>query len=137
MRQLFSALLESPRSRSAASTFTTWNGVLYMASGALLIAWPACVQALFLDPAFAGKESSLVRLTGMLLAVVGWLYFFGGRSGARAMVAATVVDRLTLVPIVLVSMALNGVMPHTLLSFAILDPTLALVAWRLLGRETR
>jgi hypothetical protein len=40
---------------------------------------------------------------GMTVVVIGWLYLFGGRSGARQIVAASVVDRLVLVPAVLVS----------------------------------
>jgi hypothetical protein len=44
-----------------------------------------------------------------------------------------VVDRLVLVPLVLIPTALAGVFPHVLLTFAVLDPALALVAWRLLA----
>ena len=75
-------------------------------------------------------------MTGVTLAVIGWLYFFGGRSGARQMVAASVVDRLVLVPAVLVPLAIAGVFPHLLVTFAILDPTLGIGAWLLLRRKT-
>jgi len=129
---LFAVLLETAPHRSTASKFTSWNGLLYLAAGAGLILWPAIVQKLYLDADFAGKESALVRLIGMTLAVIGWLYFFGGRSGGRQVVAATVVDRLTIVPLMLIPMAMNGIFPHTLLAFAALDPCLALVTWRLL-----
>jgi len=47
---------------------------------------------------------------------------FGGRSGARQIVAASVVDRLVFVPAVLVPLALAGVFPHLLVTFAILEP---------------
>jgi hypothetical protein len=50
-------------------------------------------------------------------------------------VAASIVDRLLFVPLVLVPLALSGVFPHLLLSFAILDASLALGAWVLLRRE--
>jgi hypothetical protein len=69
------------------------------------------------------------------VAVIGWLYLFGGRSGARQIVAASVLDRLVFVPAVLVTLALAGVFPHVLLALAVLEPTLALGAWMLLARE--
>jgi hypothetical protein len=50
-------------------------------------------------------------------------------------VAASIVDRLLFVPLVLVPLALTGVFPHLLFSFAILDASLALGAWALLRRE--
>jgi LPXTG-motif cell wall-anchored protein len=50
-------------------------------------------------------------------------------------VAASIVDRLLFVPLVLVPLALTGVFPHLLLSFAILDASLALGAWALLRRK--
>ncbi|MGN6228397.1 MAG: hypothetical protein ACTHNM_13265 [Dyella sp.] len=94
------------------------------------------IQTLLGDAPFQGHEAALVRVLGMALAVIGWLYFFGGRSGGRQVVAASVLDRLILVPLVLVPTALAGVFPHTMLSFAILDPALALGAWWLLARDT-
>jgi hypothetical protein len=130
-----SDLLEKPAALSVASQYTTINGLLYLASGLLMLAWPGAVQTIFMDAAFAGHEEALVRLIGMLLAVVGWLYVFGGRSGARQFVAASVVDRVTLVPITLGALALAGVLPHGMTPFAILDPALGIGAWLLLGRK--
>jgi hypothetical protein len=40
-----------------------------------------------------------------------------------------VVDRLVLVPAVLVPLAIAGVFPHLLWTFAILDPALGIGAW--------
>jgi hypothetical protein len=67
--------------------------------------------------------------------VIGWLYLFGGLSGGRRIVAASVLDRVVLVPLVLVPLAIAGVFPHFLLTFALLDPTLAIGAWLLLSRS--
>jgi hypothetical protein len=111
------------------------NGLCYLAAGVLLIIWPGVVQALLRDPAFAGQEEALMRVIGLTIAVIGWLYVFGGRSGARQVVAASIVDRLTFVPLVLVPLALSGIFPHLLLSFTILDASLALGALALLRRE--
>ncbi len=111
------------------------NGLVYMAAGILLLIWPGAVQTLLLDPEFSGAEAALVRVLGMTVAIIGWFYFFGGRSGAKQIVAASVLDRIILVPLVLVPMAIVGVFPRMCLVFAILDPLLGLIAWILLARE--
>jgi hypothetical protein len=130
---LLSDLAEAPAQRSAASRFTSACGLLYLATGLSIIAWPGQVQALFGERAFVGTEEALMRVIGMLLTIIGWFYFFGGRTGGRQFVAATVLDRLVLVPLVLVPTALAGVFPKVMLTFALLDPVLALVTWRLLA----
>lgn len=128
-------LLAKPPSLSRASKYTVVNGVGYLAAGSLLIVWPGVIQALFRDPAFTGHEEGLMRALGLTVVVIGWLYVFGGRSGSRQVVAASVIDRLLIVPLVLVPLALTGVFPHLFLSFAILDASLAIGAWVLLRRE--
>lgn len=67
--------------------------------------------------------------------VVGWLYVFGGRSGAPQAPAASVIDRLVFVPVVLLPLVFAGVFPHLFLALAILEPTLAIGAWILLSRR--
>ncbi|MGO8739625.1 hypothetical protein [Rhodoblastus sp.] len=129
-------LLEKSTPLSAASRYTAINGIFYMGSGALFIAWPGAIQTIFMDSAFAVREEALVRLVGMTLAVIGWLYLFGGRSGARQFVAASVFDRVVLAPAVLVPLAMAGVFPHVLMTFAVLDPLLGIGAWRLLARKS-
>ncbi|MGO4870678.1 MAG: hypothetical protein ACLPGW_08720 [Roseiarcus sp.] len=133
---LLNTLLEKPAVLSAASKYTTFNGIFYMACGALVFAWPGAIQTIFRDPGFAGHEEALFRLLGMLLVIVGWFAFFGGRSGAKQIVAASVVDRVTLAPLVLASLAMAGVFTHVMTTFAILDPTLGIGAWLLLGRKS-
>ena len=112
------------------------NGILYLGTGVLFIAWPGVVQALFRDTAFVGNEGALFRIVGLLLVIIGWLYLFGGRSGARQAVAASVIDRLLFVPVVLLPLAMAGVFPHLLVALTILEPTLAIGAWILLSRNT-
>jgi hypothetical protein len=115
---LFNALRESPSKLSASSKFTVVNGIIYMAVGAMLLIWPGAVQILFFDPEFVGRESALVRVLGMTVAIIGWFYFFGGRSGGRQVVAASVLDRIVLVPVVLIPLAAADVFPHFFLTFA-------------------
>jgi hypothetical protein len=120
---------------NAASKYTALNGVIYLVAGTLLIVWPGVVQMLFRDPAFVGREAALLRVNGLTIVVIGWLYLFGGRSGAIQIVAASVIDRLVFVPLVLLPLAITGVFPHLLVTFTILDVSLALSAWALLCRE--
>jgi hypothetical protein len=133
---LLKILMETPQTLSKASRYTAMNGLIYMASGALLLLMPGVLQSLYMEPAFVGREEGLVRLAGMTLAVIGWFYFFGGRSGAKQMIAASILDRIILVPAVLVPLGLMGVFPNLLFSFAVLDPLLGIGAWVLLRRET-
>ena len=91
---LIDALLEKPPSLTTASKYTVVNGFIYLAVGFLLIVWPGLTQTLFRDPAFVGHEEGLMRVIGLTVVVIGWLYVFGGRSGARQIVAASVIDRL-------------------------------------------
>ena len=129
-------LLEKPATLSAASKYTVANGLIYLASGALLIVWPSAVQTLLMDPPFGGHEKALFRVIGMTVAVIGWLYLFGGRTGARQFAACTAFDRLILVPAVLVPVAIAGVFPHTFLAFALLDVALAIGVLLLHRRAT-
>jgi hypothetical protein len=133
---LINELLARPPTLSTPSRYTVMNGVIYLAAGALLVTWPGATQALFMDRAFVGDEQGLVRVIGLTVVVIGWLYLFGGRSGARQIVAASVIDRLVFVPAVLLPLAISGVFPHLLLTFAALDPALGIGAWVLFGRKT-
>ena len=63
------------------------------------------------------------------------LHVFGGRSGARQIVAASVVDRLVFVPLVLMPVAMAGVFPHMFIAFALLDASLAVGACWLMHRD--
>jgi hypothetical protein len=125
-----------PPDLGTASKYTVINGVIYLGAGVLLIAWPGAVQTLFRDPDFIGHEQGLVRVIGLTVVVIGWLYLFGARTGGRQVVAASVIDRLVFVPIVLLPLAFSGVFPHLLVAFTILDMTLATGAWVLSGRTT-
>jgi hypothetical protein len=127
-------LWETPRNLSRASQWTAMNGYVYLCLGALFLIWPGAVQTIFRDDEFAGHEEALFRVIGLTVMVIGWLYLFGGRSGGAQTVAASILDRWILVPVVLVPIAMAGVFPHALLAFALLDVLLALGAWMLRRR---
>jgi hypothetical protein len=128
-------LLETSPRLTTASSYTALNGVIYLIAGVTLVVWPGVAQTLFRDPDFTGHEGALMRVIGLTVFVIGWLYVFGGRSGARQIVAASVVDRLVFVPLVLLPVAMAGVFPHMFIAFALLDASLAVGAWWLMHRE--
>src|SRR6187551_1424813 len=132
---LFNDLFARPGDLPSTSKYTMLNGVMYLGIGLGLLVWPGMVQTIFRDAAFVGNEAALIRVIGMTVMVIGWLYLFGGLSGGRRIVAASVLDRVVLVPLVLVPLAIAGVFPHFLLAFAVLDPTLGIGAWLLLSRS--
>jgi hypothetical protein len=134
---LIEDLLERPFDQAITSKYTAMNGLIYLGAGTLVVIWPGMVQTIFRDAAFVGNEAALIRVIGMTVMVIGWLYLFGGLSGGRRIVAASVLDRVVLVPLVLVPLAIVGVFPHFLLAFAVLDPTLGIGAWLLLSRSDR
>lgn len=130
--RFFETLMASPPS-TPLSRYTAWNGALYVAMGLGLFAWPGQVQLLFRAAPFEAGESGLVRLVGVVLAIIGWFYVMGARTRADSFSLATVVDRAAL-PLFLVPLAVTGAVdPHIALPFSILDPLLALgafVIWR-------
>ena len=132
---LIKGLRDKPSRLTVASKYSALNGVGYLVVGAILIVWPGVTQTLFREPAFAGHEQALMRVIGLTVAVIGWLYFFGGRSGTRQFIAASVIDRLIFVPAVLIPLVIAGVFPHLFLTFTIIDAFLAIGAWLLLARE--
>lgn len=126
IRDFIDDLLEMPSNLPILSKYTVLNGVIYVATGALLIVWPSATQTIFMDAAFIGHEEALMRAIGLTMLVIGWLYLFGGRSGARQFATCTVIDRLIFVPVVLVPLIIAGVFPHLFVTLAILDPVLAI-----------
>ena len=131
---LIDTLVKKP-SLTAASKFQALNGIIYFGAGLGLILWPGLVQVLLKDPAFTGHESALFRALGLTVAMIGWHYYFGGRTGAKQVVAASLIERLIYVPLVLLPLAFAGVFAHTFVAFTALDVGLAIRAWMLLRAE--
>jgi hypothetical protein len=134
MSEFFAALRATPSADlSPLCRYIVANGLLYLGCGLVLLLVPPQVVEALLFTSLDGFEPGLVRLVGMSLAVIGWFYVMGGRTGATSFALATVVDRL-LVPFVLVPLAVTGAVPPAgVLPVAVLDPVLALGAlwiWR-------
>jgi hypothetical protein len=75
---LVNGLFERPSTLPAASKCTVMNGIIYLAAGVLFIVWPGATQTLLMDRTFVGDEQGLVRVVGLTVVVIGWLYLFGG-----------------------------------------------------------
>src|SRR4051794_20815793 len=97
---LIKDLVERPADLDITAKYTVMNGVMYLGLGALLLVWPGMVQTIFGDAAFVGSEAALVRVVGLTVIVIGWLYLFGGLTGSRGFAAASVLDRVVLMPLV-------------------------------------
>jgi hypothetical protein len=134
---LIPELLAAPHELPDASKYTVANGLFYMISGVTFLTSPGVVQAIFADPPFAGHDEASVRVVGLLIVTIGWLAVFGGLSGQRRFVAATVVSRILFVPAVLAPLAAAGLFPNSLCTFAVLDPVLATGAWIYLSRDAK
>jgi hypothetical protein len=132
--QLIKDLMERPAVLPATSRYAIMNGVIYTVLGLVLIAWPHALQVLLRERDFVGGEQGLMRVIGLTVLVIGWLYLFGGRTGGRQFTAASVVDRLIFVPAVTLPVACFGVFPRLLIAFTIMDMSLAVGAWVLLSR---
>jgi hypothetical protein len=128
------ALVEKSAGRSTAYRLTSISGLFYLAMGLAICAVPRLIPILFFEPAFTGREEGLFRLVGWIMAVVGWLLWIGGRSGVRSIVAAGIVARLA-VPLVAIPLAMNGVFPHMMYVFGVLDPVSGLLTWRILSKS--
>ena len=130
---LFAALTDRAPAPSPAARFTSMSGLFYLCVGLAICAAPMMITTVFSEPSFSGREAGLFRLVGWIMAVVGWFLWIGGRTAARALVAAGVVARLA-VPLVAVPLAIAGVFPHMMWVFGVLDPVSAMVTWRLIDQ---
>lgn len=110
------------------SRYTAANGLLYVAFGAVVYAWPEVTHLIGADDFRAG-ESGLVRVLGFVMLVIGWFYVMGARTRADSFGLATVLDRVLIVPVFLMALVVTDTVDAGLVvPFAILDPVLGLGA---------
>ena len=70
----------------------------------------------------------------MTIALIGYFYFFGARTGQDRFGVATILDRL-IVPVLLVPLVMGEISPQLGVPFAVLDPILAIGAWAIFARS--
>ena len=134
---LITIALEKPTNLTTASKYTVFNGFMYLGLGVALILWPGAIQTLLRERAFIGDEQGLFRALGMAVALIGYYLVIGGRAGSRQATAASVIDRLTVVPLVLLPLAIAGVFPRFMIAVVIIDFCLATSTWVLLRADRR
>ena len=124
-----STLRARPPRLSRLSRYTVANGVLYLAIGLGLYALPEPLLERALGADLEGFDAGLAHALCFAVAVIGFFYVMGGRTGAASFGLATVVDR-ALVPLFLVPLWLGGqVAPAMVLPLVVLDPLLGLGAY--------
>jgi hypothetical protein len=126
---IFTIAFDKPTNLTTVSKYTVFNGFIYFGLGIALIVWPGAIQTLFRERAFIGDEQGLFRALGMAVAIIGYYLVVGGRAGSRQTAAASVIDRLTIVPLVLLPLAIAGVFPRFLITIVITDFCLAMSTW--------
>ncbi|MCO4746141.1 MAG: hypothetical protein KC912_15195 [Proteobacteria bacterium] len=132
----FETLTAAPQ-LGALSKYTVANGLMYLCVGTAILFMPAdwLALALMLD-GWQGYEEGWARMIGFTLAVVGWFYVMGGRTGAASFGLATVVDR-AIVPFAMLGLWATGkVAVGMVIGVGILDPLLGLGAYLIWRRET-
>lgn len=134
MPAFFEVLGQRPAALSRLSRYTVANGALYVGLGlGMMVGAGPLATVVAAVEGFVIHDVGMVRVVGLTLAIIGWFYVIGGRTGAPAFGLATVADRV-LVPFVLVPLWAVGELPGSVsLPFAVLDPALALGAflvWR-------
>jgi hypothetical protein len=112
--------------------YTQVNGLLYLALGVVVYAWPGVMGLVGAGP-LEGQEPALYRMLGLAIAIIGWFYVIGARTNRDSFGLATFADRI-LVPFFALPLVFTGqVDPMLVLPVAILDPILgigAFVIWK-------
>lgn len=132
---LLTIALEKPTALTRSSKYTVFNGFVYLGLGVVLIFWPGAIQTIFREREFVGDEGGLFRVVGFAVLLIGYYLVIGGHSGSRQAAAASVLDRVILVPLVLLPIAISGVFPHFLFTVVIVDVSLAISTWILLRAD--
>ncbi len=126
----FETLLAKPvKPLSRLARFTSAQGIFYFVTGLAMMLGPTELLAGL--NGLPADDQGMYRVVGFTLCIIGWFYFIGGRTGATSFGLATVADR-AVVPFVCAGFVLTEQVSLMVVGpLAILDPILALIAWRL------
>jgi uncharacterized protein YjeT (DUF2065 family) len=118
-----------PLSRlSKTSTVLTFQGVTYFCTGLLIFLAPEIFNKIMLFPEpFLAVETPIYRMFGFCIVAIGSFYIMASRMDDMFFAIITIFTRMTMVPIFcLTLLSAYGGAPQLCLTFAILDPILAL-----------
>jgi hypothetical protein len=138
MNDFFKQWLHRPDGhRTRLMKFTEGCGFLYLFIGSTFFFFPNLQVQIGLIPAFQGQEEALLRFVGMTLAIIGYFYIFGARTNIKSFGLSTVVDRLLIPFLILFVFSMSEINLMLVLPFAILDPTLAVIAYMLWRKDEK
>lgn len=136
MNNFFKQWLHRPDDhRTRLTKFTEGCGFLYLFIGAAYFFFPSLQVQLGMIPAYQGQEEALLRFVGMSLGLIGYLYIFGARTNVKSFGLSTIVDRLLVPFLILFVFSVSEINLVLVLPLAILDPTLAVVAYILWKKD--
>lgn len=108
--------------------FILVQGISYVAVGLLSVVLPALVADAFLIPDPAVSDLAWLRIVGVAVTTIGYLYIQLSRMiDIGPVVLYTTFNRVTFVPVLLLYILLCGSSPQVCISFALLGPLLAVL----------
>ena len=78
--KLFGELIGKSPDQTPVTRFLSSNGLIYIVVGVIMVAWPGSMQTVFGEIDFVGRESGLIQVLGLTVAIIGVLYLLGGRG---------------------------------------------------------
>mmetsp|Transcript_2025 Transcript_2025/g.4682 ORF Transcript_2025/g.4682 Transcript_2025/m.4682 type:complete len:186 (-) Transcript_2025:25-582(-) len=105
------------------------EGVLYFVLGMQTWLVPETAHYTFLMPPLEPAEAQIARLGGMGMMVVGYFYMQMARTNSPFVVAASIFNRLLLVPPMFAVAGMLGARWQVCLAIALLDTALALLTF--------
>ena len=135
--KLFGELIGKSPDQTPVTRFLSSNGLIYIVVGVIMVAWPGSMQTVFGEIDFVGRESGLIQVLGLTVAIIGVLYLLGGRGHSKQVIAVSVLCRPVLVPATIIPLANGGVFPGLLYTFVALDVGLSLIMLVIYRRHER
>ena len=111
---------------SATHQGLVYQGLLYCAMGFLGLLAPSVFPVILCMEPFNGSEIPFVRLAGVALLIIGYLYVQIARTNLEFFVSVSILDRIIL-PFIFIYLWSCGLRRNICILFAIMEPTLALM----------
>ena len=139
-------LHETPLSITPTHRFLFLQGVLYAFAGLTFMILPTqgvylvtlgalSTESFEIDESGHPTELRMLQFTGYLVFLIGYFYMQGARENTLQFVAATTLNRLVFVPLLMLLLAIFGARIPLCILFGLLDPSLtALTLFSLKGK---